>query len=160
MKVRAEGATLRSRPSPKKKNQSPICVYWNIFSLLGGDITDLYSFTLADKPPIFLSQVDKSGGWWYMCPPWSWESYHAFPQTLQIYSTNLRLPFNPPQLTIFYICQSRSFFFLLPDYFPHICLPVMLSNPHCPKEFSSSSSSSCGHAVAVPPCGEATLQRG
>lgn len=93
-------------------------------------------FSPADKPPICISQVDKSGGWWYMCPLWRWgrRSYYVFPLTLQLYSTDLLLPFNPSQLTI---SNIWSYFFLLPDYFPHICLPLMHSNPHCPRELSS-----------------------
>lgn len=108
-------------------------------------------FSQAGKPPIFLSQVDKSGGWWYMSPPWSWERrrYYVFPQTLQIYSTDSHLTLPNSQISTF--VNQGLFFPLLPGYFLHICLLLMNSNSHYPK--SSPPSPFCGHEVAVPPCG-------
>lgn len=122
------------------KEEVPDSHFWqaysNVFSVLGGDITDLYNstFSLADKPPIFLSQIDPSGGWWYMSPPWSWErrSYHVF--FLKLFRSTPQTYFCPLTLPN----SKFSTFVILDLWLPSPYLsPLNAFKPHCPKEFSS-----------------------
>lgn len=80
-------------------------------------------FSLANKPPIFLSQVDKSGGWWYMCLPWRWDAtmfflklFRSTPQTCFCPLTRPNSQFSTfVNLGLFFSCLSTFPMFVSPQ---------------------------------------------